>query len=168
LVKKITVTLDQKTVADLDRWVREGRYSNRSGALQSAVDLLVERQKRSQLTTELGQTRSGRGEAPGRRRVPRPFVAGILKGEIYWADLNPVRGREQAGRRPVLVLSHDIFNRHSGTVIAMAITSQQQTAGFPLTLALPQNQLPKPSWVKISQIEAYFAAYVFMNLLRGL
>jgi mRNA interferase MazF len=79
-------------------------------------------------------------------------VAGILKGEIYWADLNPVRGREQAGRRPVLVLSHDIFNRHSGTVIAMAITSQQQKAGFPLTLALPRSQLPKPSWVKISQI----------------
>ena len=79
-------------------------------------------------------------------------MAGILKGEIYWADLNPVRGREQAGRRPVLVLSHDIFNRHSGTVIAMAITSQQQKAGFPLTLELPQSQLPKPSWVKISQI----------------
>lgn len=79
-------------------------------------------------------------------------MAGILKGEIYWADLNPVRGREQAGRRPVLILSHDIFNRHSGTVIAMAITSQQQKAGFPLTLALPHGQLPKPSWVKISQI----------------
>jgi mRNA interferase MazF len=79
-------------------------------------------------------------------------VAGILKGEIYWADLNPVRGREQAGRRPVLVLSHDIFNRQSGTVIAMAITSLQQKAGFPLTLALPQSHLPKPSWVKISQI----------------
>ena len=79
-------------------------------------------------------------------------MAALLKGEIYWADLNPVRGREQAGRRPVLVLSHDIFNRHSGTVIAMAITSQQQKAGFPLTLALPQSHLPKASWVKISQI----------------
>ena len=79
-------------------------------------------------------------------------MAGILKGEIYWADLNPVRGREQVGRRPVLILSHDIFNRHSGTVIAMAITSQRQKAGFPLTLALPQSHLPKPSWVKISQI----------------
>jgi mRNA interferase MazF len=79
-------------------------------------------------------------------------VAAILKGEIYWADLNPLRGREQAGRRPVLVLSHDIFNRHSGTVIAMAITSRHQKAGFPLTLALPQSHLPKPSWMKISQI----------------
>jgi mRNA interferase MazF len=79
-------------------------------------------------------------------------VAGILRGEIYWADLNPVRGREQAGLRPVLVLSQDIFNRRSETVIAMAITSQPQRAGFPLTFELPQQKLPKPSWVKISQI----------------
>ncbi len=36
-------------------------------------------------------------------------MARILRGDIVWADLNPVRGREQAGRRPVLILSHDIF-----------------------------------------------------------
>ena len=75
-----------------------------------------------------------------------------MRGEIYWADLNPVRGREQAGLRPVLILSHDLFNRRSETVIAMAITSQPQRAGFPLTLALSPEVLPKPSWVKISQI----------------
>lgn len=79
-------------------------------------------------------------------------MARILKGEIYWADLNPARGHEQAGLRPVLVLTHDLFNRKSETVIAMAITSQPQKAGFPLTLALPPGMLPKPSWVKISQI----------------
>ena len=79
-------------------------------------------------------------------------MARILRGEIYWADLNPVRGREQAGLRPVLILSHDLFNRKSETVIAMAITSQPQKAGFPLTLELPAEMLPKPSWVKISQI----------------
>ena len=66
--------------------------------------------------------------------------------------MNPVRGREQAGLRPVLILSHDLFNRKSETVIAMAITSQPQRAGFPLTLALPADMLPSPSWVKISQI----------------
>jgi mRNA interferase MazF len=79
-------------------------------------------------------------------------MARILRGEIYWADLNPVRGRAQAGLRPVLVLSHDLFNRRSETVIAMAITSQPQRAGFPLTWALPADMLPKSSWVKISQI----------------
>jgi len=75
-----------------------------------------------------------------------------LRGEVYRADLNPVRGREQAGSRPVLILSHDLFNRKSETVIVMAITSQAQKAGFPLTMALPGDMMPKPSWVKISQI----------------
>ncbi|MDO8720624.1 MAG: type II toxin-antitoxin system PemK/MazF family toxin [Syntrophales bacterium] len=79
-------------------------------------------------------------------------MAGILRGEIRWADLNPVRGREQAGLRPVMILSHDIFNECSGTVIALAITSQSQKAGFPLTLELKAGYLPKKSWIKISQI----------------
>ncbi|GAB6888432.1 hypothetical protein JCM13304A_19310 [Desulfothermus okinawensis JCM 13304] len=79
-------------------------------------------------------------------------MARILRGDIYWADLNPVIGSEQGGFRPVLILSHDIFNEKSGTVIAMAITSQPQRAGFPLTLELSKTKLPKRSWVKISQI----------------
>ena len=79
-------------------------------------------------------------------------MAGILRGEIHWADLNPVRGKEQAGLRPVVILSQDIFNERSGTVIAVAITSQPQRAGFPLTLELDFNDFPKRSWVKISQI----------------
>ena len=79
-------------------------------------------------------------------------MAKILRGEIRWADLNPVRGHEQAGMRPVLILSQDVFNEHSGTVIAMALTSQPQRAGFPLTLELKTERLPKRSWVKISQI----------------
>ncbi|UCD84590.1 MAG: type II toxin-antitoxin system PemK/MazF family toxin [Deltaproteobacteria bacterium] len=76
----------------------------------------------------------------------------ILRGEIYWADLNPVKGKEQAGFRPVLVISQDIFNEKSGTVIALAITSKEPRAGFPLTLKLKTVELSKPSWVKISQI----------------
>lgn len=79
-------------------------------------------------------------------------MAGILRGEIRWADLNPVRGSEQGGLRPVLIISHDVFNARSGTVIAVAITSQPQRAGFPLTMQLADDLLPKPSWIKISQI----------------
>ncbi len=79
-------------------------------------------------------------------------MARILRGEIRWADLDPTRGREQAGMRPVLVLSQDVFNERSGTVIAMALTSQPQRAGFPLTLELTSAALPKRSWVKINQI----------------
>lgn len=79
-------------------------------------------------------------------------MARILRGEIYWADLNPVIGQEQAGLRPVAILSREAFNRHSGTVIAMALTSQPQRAGFPLTLELSSPKLPKKSWAKISQV----------------
>jgi mRNA interferase MazF len=79
-------------------------------------------------------------------------MARILRGEIRWADLNPVRGNEQARLRPVLILSHDVFNARSGTVIAVAITSQPQRAGFPLTLELVSPGLPKQFWIKISQI----------------
>lgn len=75
-----------------------------------------------------------------------------MRGEVYWVDLNPARGREQAGFRPVLVISHDVFNERSGTVIALAITSQPQRVGLPLALKLESVRLPKPSWVKISQI----------------
>lgn len=79
-------------------------------------------------------------------------MARILRGDIHWADLNPVIGSEQGGLRPVLILSHNIFNDRSGTVIAVAITSQPQRAGYPLTLELSGSKLPKKSWVKISQI----------------
>ena len=79
-------------------------------------------------------------------------MAGILRGEIRWADLNPVKEREQAGLRPVVILSQAVFNDCSGAVIAMAVTSQSQRAGFPLTLELDSKDLPKRSWVKISQI----------------
>lgn len=69
-----------------------------------------------------------------------------------WANLDPTQGNEQAGRRPVLILSHDVFNERSGTVIAMALTSQPQHAKFPLSLKLQHTKLDKEAWVKISQI----------------
>lgn len=52
----------------------------------------------------------------------------------------------------MLILSQDVFNERSGTVIAVALTSQPQRAGFPLTLEVTSVKLPKRSWVKISQI----------------
>ena len=79
-------------------------------------------------------------------------MARVLRGDILWADLDPTQGHEQSGRRPVLVLSQDVFNERSGTVIACALTSQEPQAGFPLSLELALPKLPKRSWVKISQI----------------
>jgi len=79
-------------------------------------------------------------------------MARVLRGDIVWADLNPTRGHEQAGLRPVVILSHDVFNARSGTVIAMAVTSRPQRAAFPLTAELKTGRLPKRSCVKISQV----------------
>lgn len=94
-------------------------------------------------------------------------MARILRGEIRWADLNPVRGREQAGDRPVLILSHDVFNERSGTVIAVAMTSQEPRAGFPLTLESRAPGLTKRSWVKISQIRTLSVDRIGRKLARA-
>lgn len=94
-------------------------------------------------------------------------MARILRGDIRWADLNPARGREQAGERPVLILSHDVFNDRSGTVIAVALTSQEPRAGFPLTVELASASLPKRSWVKTSQIRTLAADRIGRRLGRA-
>jgi mRNA interferase MazF len=79
-------------------------------------------------------------------------MARILRGDIYWAELNPTIGHEQGGQRPVLILSHDVFNERSGIVIAIAITSQEPRAAFPLSLEITTAKLPKRSWARIGQI----------------
>ena len=94
-------------------------------------------------------------------------MARILRGEIRWAALNPVRGRAQAGRRPVLVLSHDVFNERSGTVIALALTSQEPRAGFPLTLESKAVGLAKRSWIKISQIRTLSVDRIGQRIARA-
>ena len=93
-------------------------------------------------------------------------MARILRGDVVWADLDPVRGHEQGGQRPVVVISHDVFNARSGTVIALAITSQPQSAGFPLTLELTSAKLPKRSWVKISQIRTLSRVRIGKRITR--
>ena len=94
-------------------------------------------------------------------------MAGILRGDIRWADLDPTRGNEQAGQRPVLILSADVFNERSGTVIAVALTSQEPRASFPLTLELTTRGLPKRSWVKISQIRTLATERIGRRLGRA-
>ena len=94
-------------------------------------------------------------------------MARILRGDIRWADLTPTRGHEQAGKRPVLIISHDVFNERSGTVIALAITSKPQRAGFPLTLELPARGFPKRSWVKISQVRTLSTERIGRRLTRA-
>ena len=94
-------------------------------------------------------------------------MAAVLRGDIRWADLDPARDHEQAGRRPVLVLSEDVFNERSGTVIAAALTSQEPRAGFPLTLELEDLELPRRSWVKIGQIRTLSTRRLGRRLTRA-
>jgi mRNA interferase MazF len=94
-------------------------------------------------------------------------MARILRGEIRWADLTPVRGSEQAGRRPVLVLSHDVFNERSGTVIAVAMTSGEPRAGFPLIVESKAQGLTKRSWVKTSQVRVLAVERLGRRLARA-
>lgn len=76
----------------------------------------------------------------------------IRRGDICWARLDPAVGHEQGGTRPVLVVSKDLFNRKSGTVIALPLTSVEPGPGFPLTMEIKGAGLPKRSWVKVAQV----------------
>jgi mRNA interferase MazF len=80
-------------------------------------------------------------------------MARILRGEVHWADLDPVVGSEQGGRRPVLVIQDDVLNERLPTTLVVAITSQPQRAGFPLTVPVASGEggLPRDSWVKATQ-----------------
>ena len=93
-------------------------------------------------------------------------MARVLRGDVVWAELSPTVGKEQAGLRPVVVLSHDVFNERSGTVIAVAVSSQEPRAGFPLTLEIRTAKLPKRSWVKISQIRTLSVERLGKKLAR--
>ncbi len=78
----------------------------------------------------------------------------IKRGDIYYADLNPVVGSEQGGTRPVLVISNDIGNRHSPTVIIAAITSRvRKKKKLPTHLYLEQIEgLPANSIILFEQL----------------
>jgi mRNA interferase MazF len=66
-----------------------------------------------------------------------------------------------------LILSHDVFNERSGTVIAMAMTSQEPRAGFPLTLECKAPGLGKRSWIKISQVRTLSVERIGKKLARA-
>jgi len=78
----------------------------------------------------------------------------VKRGEIYYADLSPVVGSEQGGMRPVLIVQNDIGNRYSPTVIAAAITSQQNKAKLPTHIEIEARTygLSKNSVVLLEQV----------------
>ena len=78
----------------------------------------------------------------------------VRRGEIYYADLSPVVGSEQGGMRPVLIVQNDVGNRYSPTVIAAAITSQQNKARLPTHIEIEARTygLSKDSIVLLEQV----------------
>jgi mRNA interferase MazF len=78
----------------------------------------------------------------------------LARGDVVWVEPGEVLGAEQAGRRPYLVISHEVYNVRFKTVIAVALTSKDQSLGFPLSHSLRSGNLPRPSWVKIGQVRS--------------
>lgn len=78
----------------------------------------------------------------------------VRRGDIFYADLSPVIGSEQGGVRPVLIVQNDIGNKYSPTVIAAAITSQQQKAQIPthISIGAEASGLAKDSVVLLEQV----------------
>ncbi|MBQ1501011.1 MAG: type II toxin-antitoxin system PemK/MazF family toxin [Firmicutes bacterium] len=78
----------------------------------------------------------------------------VSRGEIYFAELNPVQGSEQGGVRPVLIIQNDIGNTYSPTTIILAITSRLNKARLPTHVTLPAQEsgLKKDSVILAEQV----------------
>lgn len=81
-------------------------------------------------------------------------MTAIRRGDVFQADLNPVIGSEQGGKRPVLIIQNDVGNKYSPTVIVAAITSQVDKAKLPTHVELPAKitGLERDSVVLLEQI----------------
>ena len=78
----------------------------------------------------------------------------IKRGEIWWANLNPARGSEQAGKRPVLIIQNDIGNAFAPTTIIAPLTTTRFSKEYPTNVHLPHGTagLSADSTVLLSQI----------------
>ncbi len=78
----------------------------------------------------------------------------VNRGDVFYADLNPVIGSEQGGVRPVVVIQNDIGNKYSPTVIVAAITSRINKAKLPthVEISCNNNKLDKDSVILLEQI----------------
>ena len=76
----------------------------------------------------------------------------LRRGDVVWVEPGPTVGGEQRGRRPYLVVSHEVSNERLRTCVAFALTGNPPKLGYPLTMELRSGDLPKRSWVKMSQV----------------
>jgi len=77
-----------------------------------------------------------------------------LRGQIYYARLDPVVGHEQGGCRPVLIIQNDVGNRFAPTVIVAALTTSLPKKPYPTEVRIPAGAggLPRASAVRLDQI----------------
>jgi mRNA interferase MazF len=80
----------------------------------------------------------------------------VQQGDIYWVSLNPTKGHEQQGRRPVLVVSNDIINTKLVLALIVPITSSERR--IPLHVAIPDN-FPIKGYIKCEEIRAVDLIY---------
>ncbi|MBI3319891.1 MAG: type II toxin-antitoxin system PemK/MazF family toxin [Candidatus Omnitrophica bacterium] len=78
----------------------------------------------------------------------------IRRGDVFWVDLNPVKGSEQAGRRPVVVIQNDVGNETAPTVIVAPLTTKSFTKHYPINVHIPLGVagLKENSTILLSQI----------------
>ncbi len=78
----------------------------------------------------------------------------IRRGDVFWVDLNPVKGSEQAGRRPVVVIQNDVGNEVAPTVIVAPLTTKSFRKHYPINVHVPRGMagLKETSTVLLSQI----------------
>lgn len=80
-------------------------------------------------------------------------MAKVKRGDIFFADLDPVVGSEQGGIRPVVILQNDVGNKYSPTTIVAAITSQLNKNRMPTHVWVSdRTDLPKNSVVLLEQL----------------
>ena len=75
------------------------------------------------------------------------------RGDIYYADLNPVCGSEQGGKRPVVVIQNDMGNTHAPTLIVATITTKSDKRKFPTHYLVKENAaFDEPSTIMLEQL----------------
>jgi mRNA interferase MazF len=90
---------------------------------------------------------------PRKGRARAPAIDFPKRGEVWWVVLDPTRGREQAGRRPALVLSADVLNTSAaGIVSILPITSRDRGIRSHVAMQPPEGGLAVPSWVLCEQV----------------
>jgi mRNA interferase MazF len=78
----------------------------------------------------------------------------VKRGEVYWVEFDPVKGSEQGGLRPALVVQNDLGNRYSPTTVVVAVTRTVPPESYPFVVVVEAEEsgLPERSAINCSQI----------------